>query len=116
MFFVNSKAEFHFEFYVKLIAPEETDISCFSSECGQNLPVVSRVSLSVSCFVDFENVRKQTIVSKQTIKNDEFQRRKQLFSPIKNIYDVTSQDGQQHSEPLYSSFILIYFEGATLDG
>ena len=42
--------------------------------------------MSVTCLLDFENVRKQTIVPKQTIKKHEFPPRKQLFASLKKIF------------------------------
>lgn len=50
--------------------------------------------MSVTCLVDFENVRKQTIVLKQTIKKHEFQPRKQLFASLKNFYDANNPGSQ----------------------
>ena len=59
--------------------------------------------MSVTCLVDFENVRKQTIVPKQTIKKHEFPPRKQLFASLKIFMMPTIQVVNNSSEqPLFT--------------
>ena len=50
--------------------------------------------MSVTCLLDFENVRKQTIVPKQTIKKHEFPPRKQLFASLKKYYEANNPGSQ----------------------